>query len=338
MAIIAALLVINHSDGTLRNRDKNFAVNDTSNITRIFFADKNNNTCNLHREDDGSWKLNGKYPVMKETKDGMLKTLLNITVKAPVSKAAHNTVIRLLSAKSVKVEIYQKVYRINLFNRIMLFPHEKLTRTYYVGDATMDNRGTYMLMEGSEEPYIVYIPGFRGFVSARYSALEKDWRDRNIFSYKLPEIKTVEVQYAENPAWSFQVLNNNSRNFVITSVTGAILPAFDTIRVIEYLSSFRNISLESFLDEDKALRDSVTALKPAVSLVLTDVGGNRQVVKLWNRKAPAEAQDMSDKPLEYDPDRMYALVNNDSDFVLVQSYTFDKILKKLDWFTHEEEK
>lgn len=337
LAIIAVLLIINRSNSTLRGKDKNFAVNDTSNITRIFLADKNNNTCNLHREENGLWTLNGKYPVMKETRDGMLKTLLNITVKTPVAKAARNTVIKLLSAKSVKVEVYQTVYRINLFDKIKLFPHEKLTRTYYVGDATMDNRGTYMLMEGSEEPYVVYIPSFRGFVSARYSAMESDWRDRNIFSFILPDILSVEVQYAENPAWSYQLQNKRGRNFELSTVTGAILPDFDTLKVIEYLGSFRNISLESFLNENKTLKDSVTSLRPDILIVVRDVQGGKHSAKLWYKKAPADATDLYEKPLDYDLDRMYALVNGDKDFVLVQSFTFDRILKKLDWFTSKKE-
>jgi hypothetical protein len=336
LAIIAVLLIINRSNGTLRGKDMNFAVSDTSNITRIFLADKNNNTCNLHREANGSWTLNGKYPVMKETKDGMMKTLLNITVKSPVAKAAHNTVIKLLSGKSVKVEVYQRVYRINLFDKIRLFPHEQCTRTYYVGDPTMDNRGTFMLMEGSEEPYIVYIPSFRGFVSARYSALEKDWRDRNIFSLILPDISSVEVQYAENPAWSFRLQNRSNRNFELSTVTGVEVADFDTLKVIEYLGSFRNISLESFLNDDKALKDSVTSLRPAILITVADVRGGKHSVKLWQKKAPSDATDLYDKPLENDPDRMFALVNDDKDFVLVQSYTFDRILKKLDWFTSKE--
>lgn len=335
MAIIAALLIINHSNSTLRGKDTNFAVSDTSNITRIFLADKDNNTCNLHRETNGAWLLNGKYPVMNETKDGMLKTLFNITVKMPVAKAARNTVIKLLAAKSVKIEIYQQVYRINLFDKIKLFPHEKCTRTYYVGDATMDNRGTFMLMEGSENPCIVYIPSFRGFVSARYSALEKDWRDRNVFALKLPDIKSVEVQYSENPAWSFQLTNNNSRNFVLASVTGAQLANYDTLKVIQYLGSFRNISFEAFIDDNKAFYDSIAATVPAITVSVTDVKGVKKTVKLWHKKSPYKTVDLFENPMEMDPDRMFALVNEGKDLVLVQSYTFDKILKKLPWFASE---
>lgn len=336
LALLAAVLVINNSRNAFNGKDRNFAVNDTSNITRIFLADKSNRICNLHREADGSWKLNDKYAVMGETKDGMLKTLLNITVKTPVSKAARNTVISLLSAKSVKVEIYQRVYRINLFDKIKLFPHEKRTRTYYVGDATMDNRGTYMLMEGSEQPYVVYIPSFRGFVSARYSALEQDWRDRNIFSFKLPDIKAVEVQFSENPAWSFQLQNSNNRNFSLATVTGAPVTDFDTLKVIDFLGSFRNISLESFLDDDKALRDSITTRVPTASISVVDLNETKHTVTLWKKKAPADAIDLYEKPLMYDPDRMFATINGGKDFVMVQSYTFDRIMRKLEWFTDKE--
>jgi hypothetical protein len=110
-----------------------------------------------------------------------------------------------MSAIAKKIEIYQIRPRINLFNKVKLFPRETLTKTYYIGDVTQDNQGTYMLMEGADEPYIVHIPGFRGFVSTRYSTVKADWRDFTVFKTPIGEIASVQVEFPLDPGQSFRM-------------------------------------------------------------------------------------------------------------------------------------
>ncbi len=335
LTLLAVALLLTSRNGTMRQQENDFAVNDTSNITKIFLADKNNHTVKLQRLDEGSWKLNDKYAASSDLVPILLKTLLTIDVKAPVVKAARNNIIRALAVKSVKIEVYQEVYRINLFGRIKLFPHEKCTRTYYVGDATMDNMGTFMLMEGSEEPYIVYIPGFRGFVATRYTAMEIDWRDHTIFSSKLPDIKSVSLQFSEKPEYSFSITNNNNRSFSLASLTDSRpLVRFDTLKVIEYLGSFRRINFESFLNDiPKKEQDSIKSLPPTFLITLNDKMGTQHILKAWRRKALQGELDIEGKPTEWDRDRMYALVEDTGDFVAIQYFVFDRLLAPITWFT-----
>ncbi len=334
LAVLAVTLLLKNHKGTLRKQENFFAVSDTSTITRFFLADKHNNTTKIARSDDGSWKLNDKYRASSDAVQIMLKTLLAVDVKEPVSKAARNTVIRMLAGKSVKIEVYQRVFRISLFGFLRLFPHEKCTRTYYVGDATMDNRGTYMLMEGSEEPYIVYIPGFRGFVATRYTALEEDWRDHSIFASKLPDIKSVSVRYSEKPEMSFIITNSENRNFSLASLTdNRPVTAFDTLKLIEYLGSFRRINFESFLnDMEKQKKDSITASTPTYLISLTDKSGKEYSLKAWRRRAAPGELDLEGKPTLWDRDRMYAQLGGSGDFVIIQYFVFDRLLAPITWF------
>ncbi|MCD4746625.1 MAG: hypothetical protein K8R58_10025, partial [Bacteroidales bacterium] len=154
LAVIAVILIYSHSKGTFKSELKNFAINDTTNITKIYMVDKKNQSVLLERINAGEWKLNNNYKVRKSGINMLLKTMLNIIPKAPVPKSAHNKTVALLASSSIKVEIYQMVYRIDLFNTIKLFPREKLTKTYYVGNVTQDNIGTFMLMENSSVPFV----------------------------------------------------------------------------------------------------------------------------------------------------------------------------------------
>ncbi len=335
LAVIAVIVLTKNTGDTFRNKSNVFAISDTTSVTKFFLADKNNNTVKVERKADGSWLLNDKYDVSPAMIQVILKTFIGIDVKAPVTKSTRNTIIRLMAGKSVKTEIYQRVYRINLFDKIKLFPHEKLTRTYYVGDATMDNSGTYMLMEGSEEPYIVNLPGFRGFVSTRYSALEGDWRSHAVFRFRVPEIASVGVQFNEKPENSFLITNPDNRSFTLTSmIDNRNIERFDTAKVVEYLSMYRNLNYERVLDEmAKTKMDSILSLTPTYVITLVDKAGKQHTLKTWKRKADIGALDLNGNQTEFDLERMYAVIDDSDYMVSVQYFVFFDVLMPLPFFT-----
>ena len=63
-----------------------------------------------------------------------------------------------------------------------------------MGNATKDSSGTFMLKEGSDQPYIVYIPGFRGYISTRFTADPEDWRDHVIFNNSMADIQSLIIE------------------------------------------------------------------------------------------------------------------------------------------------
>ncbi len=334
LAIIAAFLLLKNSGGTFHEKDNSFAISDTSNVTKFFLSDKNNNSVTVVRSANGMWILNGKYEVNPTMIEVMLTTFISIEPKAPIARGTRNTIIRMLAGRSVKTEIYQRVYRIDLFGYLKLFPHEKLTRTYFVGDPTMDNSGTFMLMEGSEDPYIVNIPGFRGFVGSRYSAMEGDWRSHSVFSIRVPEISSVSVSFSERPLHSFRISNKDSRLFTLTSLfDNKNIENFDTMKVVGFLSVFRNLNYERVLDEmKKSKRDSILAVQPTNIITLVDKLGKTHSVKMWKRKADIGQLDMDGNQAEWDLERMYALIDNSEYMVSLQYFVFNDVLPPLPWF------
>lgn len=334
LTLIAVFLFLNNTNGTLRKKENKFAIDDTASVSRFFMADKLGHTVKVTRTTPTTWILNDTFPVAPDMVEMILKTFKNIDIKAPVSNSSRNTIIRLLAAKSVKVEIYQKVYRINLFNWIKLFKHEKLTRTYYVGDATMNNTGTFMLMEGSNDPYIIHIPGFKGFVNSRYSPLVADWRSHEIYKFKIPEIQSVKVEYGEKPEQSFLLKNLGNRNFELTSlVDNRIVTNYDTLKLIGFLGSFRNVNFESLINDiAPAKKDSILASVPTLRIELTDKLNKVHVLKAWKRKADLGQIDMEGKETLWDMDRMYAVNEESSDMITIQYFVFQEIMVPLSWF------
>lgn len=336
LALISAFMLLQNRSGTFRKDSNAFAVDDTSSITKFFLADKKNNTVKVERTEAGKWLLNDKYEVNPTMVQVMLHTFMSIDIKEPVAKATRNTIIRVMAGKSVKTEIYQKVYRINLFGKIKLFPHEKLTRTYYVGDATMENDGTFMLMEGSEDPYVVDIPGFRGFVTSRYSALEGDWRSHSIYRFRVPDLSSVTIKFNEKPELSYSITNNNNKEFVLTTLTdNSAVANFDTGRLVQYLGVYKNLNYESVLDEmTKAKRDSIVATVPTYEVILVDKPGKSHTLKAWKRKADPGQLDLDGNQAEYDFERMYGLIDNSEQLVSIQYFVFNEVFVPIQFFTH----
>jgi hypothetical protein len=333
----AIVLWLTQSPNTFKRSYSNFKLDDSSSVTKIFIGDKNNNSVVLTKTGQGKWTVNNKYPGQKLSVELLLKTMVDIEVSSPVAIAAQSNIIKDLAVNAVKVEIYQQVFRIDLFGIVKWLPHEKLTKVYYVGGATPDNQGCFMLMDKSSEPYIVFLPGFRGFVTPRYSPIEKYWRDYNVFKTQIPEISSVKVEIPETPQYSYEVKNiGNDRFSIVALMDHRQIHGYDTLKLLNFLSGFRNLNYEALLnDMDKTRKDSILASTPFIIITLTSKEGESTTIKTYHKNGPEGQTDMEGRPMPYDLDRLYALVNNGQDFTLIQYFNFDKVLRPLPFFQSE---
>lgn len=333
LVIVAAILILTNSRTTLRKEISDFAVRDTASITRIFLADKNNNEVLLARTPSG-WTVGGK-PAQQAKINSFLVTLAELEVKSPVPSKARNNVIKRMAVIGKKIEVYQMVPRIKIFNLVKWFPREKNTKTYYVGDVTQDNLGTFMLMEGADEPFVIHIPNFRGFVSARYSPLDQDWRDYTVFKARPSDIASIELEFPGKPEESFR-LNVGADNSVSLEATVDRQPVngYDTIRVLNFLASFMDIRFEALLNDqvEKSYIDSVLNTRPSTIITLTGRNNRKDVATIYPKKGFSNLYQGQGAVLEpVDLDRAYALVNDGEDFVLIQYFVFDKVTKPLSY-------
>jgi len=339
LGIIAIFLKFSNPDSTLSKNDSDFSVKDTASITKLFMADMDNNSVKIVKIKPGEWILNDTFPSRNDNINILLKTLRQVEVKEPVPLSHKDGINALLSSKSIKVEIYQRVYFINIFNKIKLFPYEKRTKVFYVGvSPTQNNMGTYMVMDKSATPYITHIPGFRGFLSSRFSCLENDWRIPRIFDYKLSEIKSLSVHFIENPDFSFRIENNHDRNFTLyaTHEQERVVTHFDTLKVLSYMASFESINFESIINKyDK--KDSIINSNPYHIITLNTFDGQVKKIKTYHRYAVRDSNWEVDEDNIYDKDRFYALINDEKDFVLIQFFVFDKILRPLPYFNQKDD-
>ena len=339
--IIAAILVViagvliwnNRYLSTLQGESSDFQVWDTASVTKVYLADRKERESLLERQEQG-WTLNGTYTAHPKQVQYLLTTLYKIRVKMPVSVASHDNIVKQLASQSTKVEVYQMVPRINLFDKIKLFYHEKRTKVFYVGDATMDSSGTFMLKEGADKAYIVYIPSFRGFITTRFTANPDDWRDHTIFHENMADIQSVEIDFNEDPEGSFRIDNIGKHQYKLTRLCDNLDLPYDTLKVINLMSSFSDLRFEALftntLPQERI--DSITSSPFLHYIVVTDKDGNKQDMRTFKKLVLNGVTDLSGEIGEVDRDRMYALVNEGQDFVLIQNYVFDKVLHDVRYY------
>ena len=320
LVVIAAALVYYFTTsvnpkGTSMEAQTSFAIDDTSSIGKIFIADRAGRTITLSRESEG-WEVNSKYRAREDAVLTLLKTFKNVYVQRPVDKAAQEQVNTVMSGASTKVEIYDR--------------DDNWIKTWYVGHATMDKKGTYMLLESpkgglSVAPFIMDMKGFIGMLNTRFFTDESEWRSTGIIRYPNMNLNEIEVFYPNDPEASFRIEygGDNAISLYKYGESDAI-QNFDTSLVKDYMLNFKLASFENYntsISADK--EDSIAASMPFQIIRVTDSRRKREI-KLWV-KTPREGQMEEDGETlaTADRERVYASCDG-GELALAQRFAWDK--------------
>ncbi len=296
-----------------------FAVKDTAKVTRVFLADKAGKTLTLERNSDNTWTANNNVLVDHTKINLLLTTLHDFQVKMPVSPSMHNTAMGILGSKGIKCEIYEG---------------ERLLKVIYIGTETPEKEGTFMILEGEDQPYIIQQPGFIGFLTPRFSTDEIKWRSKLIFNVAKKDIQEITIRYPSNASESF-VLNaiTAQQKGVIQDIKGNLVQT-DTLKTNLLLNAFEQLYAEGFYDETvftKVERDSVFGLNAYVSIDLKLINGDIQHLSLYEKLVGDKTKDRFDenkKERTIDPEKFFAKVGNQNLAASVQEYAFRRILVK----------
>jgi len=315
----------NVKQGTMDDMEgakSDFAIKDTASITKIFIADAQGVSVTLSKSKN-NWMVNDKYIARPDNIRLLMKTFSRIDVRYPVPKAAFNNVVRDIATKATKVEIYQG--------------DDKPSKTYYIGTATNDNQGTYMVLETdgvkSTVPFVMYIPGNYGYLTSRFFTEAQQWRDAVVFKYVPEAIKSIEINYLETPNQSF-VINNKEGQFLLSDIGSEKPLKVNPEKLKEYVSRYGKVYYEMVDIESKQSRiDSIITSVPYITIEVKDlIGGSNKIVLYHMPNFRKTEHSSTGEVFEYDIDRMYGYLNNDI-FTYVQFATFDNITYPKDYFT-----
>jgi len=281
-----------------------FAVLDTASITKVIITDVNGTAVLERSESSRYWTLNGEYKARKSSTDLILKTFNRVKVKAAVPSAQRGTVLKnLLTAK--RVDIYQG--------------SSSPVKTWFVGTATSNHTGTYMLLETpeddrSEEPFVVHMDGFSGFLTTRFFSDVKEWRFTGIFDFPNRTLKSVEVINHNEGHESFILRADTAGELNMFNNTGFKIDYDDTLTTRNQFLLFKKVHFESFNSRLTVLEEiSLKNSQPDYTVTCEGIDGRMARVRVFNLSE----------------EHKYGLTD-DGQIVLVQTYVFDPLLIGLD--------
>ena len=315
-----------------------FAIEDSSKVTQILLADMHGNNVLLNRK-NGQWQLNDGTPVIVEKMEALLSTMMNLRIDHPASQKSIDNINKMMATAAIKVEIHGIAPKFTLFKH-GFFEKDRIIKTYYMGPATQDNMGNYAILEGMEEiPCVVCLPGFRGFATPRYSVFREDWISHTLFATKLTRIQEVNITDFDKPEDSFQVEKSGARFFKLYDAQKNIVSQYDTSKLLDFLSQFRNINYESIPDgQTQSEIDSIMQQKPFKIIELEDTDGKKTKLTLFRMPDPYDYVDGEGTHVDkieflYNKDKAYAMLNDDKTVLYkIQYYHFDRILQPMSFF------
>ena len=313
---ITVVILLNKRSGTI-NRDENqFAVKDTGLISLIEIRSPAN-TVILERM-QGHWMIDGHYSAGNKSIAGLLMIISRLQISAPVPGA-------------IRSEITDKLIKEG--KRITIVTERKNPHVILMYHDTVHTNTTYMMMEHSDQPFRVGIPGYPERNLARYFVDEVNyWRDNSIFRFREDEIFSISMYIRLQPDKSFHLVNDINNGYKLYTYTDSTeVPDVLDEKAGQYLSYYSSVSFERFLsDDEKMTQAGLNKDDPAIVITLTDSRNNVIQVKTFPWYIFHQ-----DAPPEVDLNRLIAIINN-SDVVVVKYVELDPVIKDIGYFLEKE--
>lgn len=265
---MAAWLVTRDRNISLDPKEISFRVADSAAVNRIFMADRKGGKVLLTRQADGSWLVNDKHIARTDMMKVLMETLSRMEVKTPVPKGAINTVKTNIATAGIKVEIYSG-------------PKSEQELVFYVGSSTVDTRGTYMIKEDADLPYVLYMPGWEGYLTPRFFTSEEQWRERVLFRLNPDEVVRFAVQYPDTPGYDFAIERLPDSSYVLLDPSNNGRMPFNTAAGNAIWKDFAVFRIEGF-ENEVPIRDSVINMVPPVfHATITERNGKTHTISTF---------------------------------------------------------
>lgn len=208
-----------------------FAVKDTSAITKIRITDPYSRTIELIRKNK-TWTDGNDGCITQDLVHNILDVATNIEFKGYLPKNSHQTFKDKMSSYHTKVEFFVK---------------NKWYKTWYIGPPSQDHYGQIMLLDSkdygkSAEPVMMKIKGVHGIIEPNFFADSRQWICTNIFAVPLEKLLEVQVINHEDSTRSFRISKNNSAYTV--SQFDQPLAYVDTANLYRYLHNYKKIHFD----------------------------------------------------------------------------------------------
>jgi hypothetical protein len=237
------------------------------------------------------WKVDNEHPA-----DRNLVTLLFATLKQAEPK-------REISDDSISKAIDSDG------TRVTLYADDKPIQDFLASGNDSKTQSFFQEVK-SGKIYLMTIPGYRVYVSGIFELTTGGWRDKMIFgSFNWRNFQSLEAQFPEKPSENFKVVAEGTGLFEIPGIKT------DTARLNTFLDDVSLLSVEDY-PESPSLRDSLAQVKPFLNLLINDITGKQQSLKIFREnKNGVLGLLMDNQPVLFNPQRVRNIIRPKSFFI-----------------------
>lgn len=308
------------SNGPLRN----FAIADTASVSKFIISDTEGNKITISRANkEKTWMVDGSsFKARPENATLVLDALKRIVIRQDLDEAEINTTLNLLAVRHKKVEFF-------------LNDDTTPVKTWFIGNSTSDHQGTYMLLQEEEQkssvPFIVYKPGMRGNLEARFFTSFVDWRYSGIYNYGVGEVKSIAFKNIDEPSESFQINVKEDSKLEFLDGEKNLQPVFDTAQVSHYVTHYKNLHFNHTVkDLTQQQMDSVLNQTPNSIIKVTNIDDVSKSVNIWKIFDNIETDEGIVKKLN--PGYAFLCIEGSKELLRVQYHQWDNVLKPKSYF------
>ncbi|WMJ74540.1 DUF4340 domain-containing protein [Cytophagaceae bacterium ABcell3] len=248
LSIAAWFTVKEKRTGSTFNEDLAVSIADTSSVYEIGYQSDEINGV-LRRDRNNVWIINEKYPTRIQLSDLLLFGIAKLEIRRPVSEENKQKVYEKLKSEGIRVNVKEKDGE----------------HVFHVLSNDNDPNSSYFLKEGSDTPYITYVPGFTGNLTNLLTLSENDWRSRTVFASDNRSLQKIKVHYPESEEDDFEIKYQEG-SFGIAGIN-----PIDTMKLVNYLQSFVMVNVSGFVDNPDSLREELANLQPKAILEVEDM-------------------------------------------------------------------
>lgn len=238
-----------------------FTIADTAAIERIVIEGPDIN--NTLSKESGQWLVNDKFILDEGLRTVLLSVFYRVRVQRPVAAVVKNEIVNQLQQEGTQVKIYNQ---------------QGVIKSFLAG-GEKDANITYFMMAGSQEPYIVHLPGYQSYVAGIFEITENDWRNRIVLAPNWHLMDSINIRYPQQPADNFTVMLENNQ-FVIDNIQQV-----DTTVMADFLDQISYIVADRFIDYGESMQyDSLIGTTPLQEIFVHELGEqNANVVRFYPR-------------------------------------------------------
>ena len=300
-------------ESTTLTADRGFSFYEIEKITTISLKRKDYPEL-VFTKKGNEWLINNKFRANMETMKYFITVLKGVTMKYIPPNSMVENLKNDINKNGIVVKLYQG---------------DEKVRHYSVGTEFGDGSDTPYMMEGGDQPYMMYLPGFDGSVRRRMSFNMAEWRSKIVFEEDPEMIKSLEVNYLQDKKSSFTITRFND-GFKITNGAGQLDPrTVNNNTVGAYLDFYRDIRAE-YNDTDNAERPNILKNQRFCTITIIYKDNNQRSFDFYSY-GDLLGDFVTTSPSDINPDNKFFVLSPEKELFLLQQRVVGKILRPI-WF------